>query len=127
MEDHFNLMYSLLNDKTVEVYLGSRNFWKHSNYLKSDLLGKIAKQASNLEKLAIDYEYGKKFPSPFSKVKEPMHNLRTLDVYDWLWSDCDLELMTSMVPNLEELQVCNIEKLKSQVDLQDRCDLLCSL
>jgi hypothetical protein len=104
-EYYYKLICSLLNDRTAELYLKSINSWQESNYHKIDLLQKIPTRAPNLKKITLVYGYEKKFPSPFSRVEEPMLNLHTLDVSEWLWSDRDLDLMTNVLPNLEKLEV----------------------
>jgi hypothetical protein len=104
------LIFSLLNDKTNGVVLSSFDavFDEEPDDFLADILHKISILAPNLRSLCVSYvENEESIPSPFSLVKEPLANLCILSVSNWLWSDNDLDLMTSLTPNLENLMVCD--------------------
>jgi hypothetical protein len=104
--EYFRLIFQLLNNTTLEMCHDSwlDSFWRNPNHNLSNLLEKISILAPNMLSLEVKCIHRTWLPSPFIRVKEPMVKLRALRIFDWVWSDNDLDLMTRMVPNLEELE-----------------------
>jgi hypothetical protein len=104
------LIISLLNTKTKEIKFENDDYpgyWDidNDNCCLATFVKTISTLAPNLETLLVYNLNNEQIISPFALVTKPLEKLKTLKFNCWRWSDPDLNLLTPMVPNLEELMV----------------------
>jgi hypothetical protein len=106
-EDCHEIIIHLLNNsmKNFNLELHYPSLWSGRNDRLVKMMQRLSERAPNLEKLCIQTFYEETHASLFASVVKPMLRLQKLHLTDWKWTDNELNLLPSIVPNLNDLFV----------------------